>query len=692
MSKSRVKLLIWFVFGSVMVGAGLLFIRAASNVFTYFNESADPATVLNIVPNVPVELAVKYEWLNEETEEGREIEPATLDLIQGQYMRGWLQWNLSYLRGEPYGLNSYFNDAAFDAVVESVNLARQQGWMMTQTDLQHHIKLHFYSADGSIVNFTDHDVITAEIIRNGDGTPITARTVRADYDVVMMRLDGNWQVRHWVRKNAEIIDPSDYEPPPPRDDFVRVNGRSLTLNNEPFTIRGINYYPQDTPWHLFWENYNPDEIDTDFQLINTLGMNSVRVFVPYEWPDPPVAEDETDSHSPVEIEPEQVEQQMRDNLQHLLDTADRHDLKVIVTLFDFRTDYQILLWPNADQQLHALVPYFAEHPAILAWDIKNEPDFDRAGNTPEMVDLWLGHIAYQIRQHDPNHLVTIGWADIENAHLLADAVDFVSFHYYAPADQLVEKMAALETAVSDKPIVLTEFGLPTLNSPFRPHGHTQNEQAVYYSDIRQALAQTDHGGYMAWTLYDFTRMPFGVGGGAPQKHLGIIDKRGDLKAAAFFLAEELPPRTPKWRITDRLFKPFYYTALLTLLLAGFVTILIVRVYRPTFADRLMLPIFEAARHVLRYSAPVFALIAKARRAVVRGAWTALRWGLRPFRFAWRLGWRLLGWGWQLVWRIRPFVSLYNQIDAKIVQIINRVNNKMVQMKAELEETRRLSEE
>ncbi len=692
MSKTKLKLLIWLFLGCVVVGIGLGVVRFVSGLIQYFNEGADAASVLNIVPNVPVDLAVDFEWIEIEHNTGRELEPFTAKLIQGQYMRAWLQWNISYLKGAPLGLSSYFNGPAFDAITESIQFTHNEGWIMTHTDLDHDLELHFYSADGSIVSFTDHDVHVAEIIRDGDGSPITARVTKADYDVVMFLLDGVWKVRHWVRTNAEIIDPTVYEPPKGGEDFVMRNGRNLTLNGEPYTIRGINYYPQDQPWENFWGNYDSDVIDSDFALISELGLNSVRIFIPNEWPAPPVEDDHGGGHGAAEaVEPEVIQQYMLDSLGDLLDKAEKHDLKVIVTLFDFRTDYQILVWPDADKQLAELVPYFADNPTILAWDIKNEPDFDREGNTPEMVDTWLGHISYRVRQHAPNHLVTIGWASPENAHLLADVVDFVSFHYYERADALPEKMESLQTAVGEKPIVLTEFGLPTLNSPFSPGGHSQNEQAVYYADIRQVLDSVDNGGYMAWTLYDFPTVSRQAGGDATQKHLGVIGRNGRVKLAALMLAEEYNPATARVTFVDRFLKPFYFTALLMMGFVGLMGVFVIRRSRPHFADWLVEPLLVIWYQFRHGVGRAWHLLGQARRFVFGKIWLLLTWGFYPIRWGWKVGRRWLKFGKRLlklifkrilgkIWDLRPFIFI-RKIGTNILQ---RFKSRMNDLKEELQ--------
>lgn len=557
MSKSRLKIILWLILGVTAVALVLGTITSAARLIAYFQEGADPASALNIVPNVPPDLQVALSWLPDDADTGRQMEPLTRTQIESAYLRAWFQWNISYLRGAPYGLETYFVGPALAAADEAVLAARQQGFSLVQTDLTHQLQLHFYAADGSIVSLTAHDVLVAQLIRDAAGAPIFSGVTQADYDVVMMLEDGNWRVRHWVRRQAVPLAAATQAAEVPAD-FVRVAGGQLLVGKRPFPIRGVNYYPQATPWLAFWPAYDPAIIEQDLARIASLGLNTVRIFVPYPLPEPaPPA----DGLPAANVNSEAL---FRQNLADFLDRAESHHLKVIVTLFDFRTDYQILLWPNADRALAAIVPYFADHPAILAWDLKNEPDLDQPGNTPEMVNAWLEYIAWQVRRQDPNHLITIGWSQSEAAAQLAEVVDFVSFHAYgAPAD-LPEKYAQLRTAVSHKPIVLTEFGLSTWNSSFFPGGHTENEQAVYYAAMRQALAETDAAGYIAWTLYDFAGVPSNVAGRAPwrtgpQKYLGILHADGTAKPAALLVGETSDWGVKRPFFLARFLKPFWRT-------------------------------------------------------------------------------------------------------------------------------------
>ena len=249
----------------------------------------------------------------------------------------------------------------------------------------------------------------------------------------------------------------------------------------------------------------------------------------------------------------------------LLDRAEAQNLKLIVTLFDFRGDYSLLHWADADRQLATLLTRFAGHPAILAWDLKNEPDLDDRRVGTQIVDAWLTHIAGLAHSYDPNHLLTIGWSSPAAAQRLVQQVDLVQFHYYATAESFTAAYVALRQAAPNKLLLLGEFGLPTWNSVF-PNGHTEAEQAAYYAELLYRLRSLDPStGHLAWTLYDFASVPATVAGRwpwqtGPQRHLGIIRIDGSEKPAAALLAPEanlsiLP--VPGWA---RWLKPFWLLA------------------------------------------------------------------------------------------------------------------------------------
>ncbi|MCU0494500.1 MAG: hypothetical protein MUD01_23170, partial [Chloroflexaceae bacterium] len=189
------------------------------------------------------------------------------------------------------------------------------------------------------------------------------------------------------------------------------------------------------------------------------------------------------------------------------------------------------------------------------------------------VNTWLEHTLAQARRHAPNHLLTVGWSSAGHAATLSHMVDIVSFHFYAPAPELPAAYASLRAAAPDLPLLLGEFGLPTWNSPFFPHGHSESEQARYYAEILAHQRASGSSGYLAWTLYDFNRVPASVAGGwpwqvGPQRHLGVLRPDGTPKQTAALLHPgavlDVPP-LPPW---DRWLKPFWLTVYMVFGLVG----------------------------------------------------------------------------------------------------------------------------
>ncbi|MFN8501388.1 hypothetical protein [Kouleothrix sp.] len=546
MAKQRAKLLIWIVLLACATSAAWGAVRGATELLAYFERGADPASALNIVPNVAPDLHNRLAWDADDADTARPIDAFTRSQIEVAYQRAWLQWNLSYIKGEPYGLKTYFTGPALAAAGDAVRASAAGQLRVEQIDTDHQLQLHFYSANGSIAAFTDHGALVAQVIRDASGTVVYAGETRADYDVVMIIEDGAWHVRHWLRRDAA---------PAPAAGPARSCAGCVALaqaaatprlerNGASFVAAGANYYPQATPWDAFWAQYDPAIIDRDFSRIKGLGLNSVRVFVPYQ-----------------QFGGARIAPAMLAHLADLLDRAQAQRLVVIVTLFDFRAEYDLLHWPDADRHLEALLTRFASHPAILAWDLKNEPDLDDASAGAAVVDAWLAHIAAQARRYDPNHLLTIGWSSAGAARRLAGSVDLVQFHFYAPAGTLAAQYAALQSAAPGRLLLLGEFGLPTWNSVF-PNGHTEAEQAAYYADVLAAARRAGGAGYLAWTLYDFASVPANVAGRwpwqtGPQRHMGLLRADGSAKPAASLLAPGAPLSTPAPPAWARLLKPFW---------------------------------------------------------------------------------------------------------------------------------------
>ena len=87
-----------------------------------------------------------------------------------------------------------------------------------------------------------------------------------------------------------------------------------------------------------------------------------------------------------------------DKLKLVLDTALKQNIKVVITLFDFYGNYDVLDWTLNQRHAERIVETFKDHEAILAWDIKNEPNLDFESRGKENVIAWLDFMLILIKE------------------------------------------------------------------------------------------------------------------------------------------------------------------------------------------------------------------------------------------------------------------------------------------------------
>jgi endo-1,4-beta-mannosidase len=360
--------------------------------------------------------------------------------------------------------------------------------------------VEFFSEDGQLVVLTDNNVVEYKQVYQGE-TLVLETTEKADYKIVLLLEDGFWRIRHLVKESVETIDNS-------------VETKTVEVLN----LKGINYYPQATPWDMFGDKFDIEIIQKDLTILKNANLNTIRIFIPYE------------DFGAATVTAEKLEK-----LQQVLDAAEQQELKVIVTLFDFYGNYDVLNWTLTQRHAETIVSTFKNHKAVLAWDIKNEPNLDFETRGQQNVLAWLETMISLVKSIDENHLITIGWSNTESAHLLQEKVDFVSFHYYDAAADFSQNYANLKSKINDKPIVLGEFGQSSYGGFWKPFAGSEKKQANYFKEMRAAL-DAENIPYLAWTFYDFEDIPSKVVGNRPwrtnpQKKFGILDENGERKMA-----------------------------------------------------------------------------------------------------------------------------------------------------------------
>ncbi|WP_299434727.1 cellulase family glycosylhydrolase [uncultured Aquimarina sp.] len=498
------------------LGIIILMLFGISQVLSYLNTGADRSSMLHLkLENNQVYLP-KVIW-KDTINPGRPIEKQTLYDIEKDYLNAWYVRQVAYQTYDTLGVDDYYTTKARQRITEPIAVNKTNGVAIHSTTINHNLLLDFYSADGQLAVLTDKNVREYQRIYKEDQLLLETEII-SDYKVLLLLEDGFWRIRHLIKEEAQTIKDTINT-----ERLVKIKEDKIYIEDSGFQIKGINYYPQKTPWDMFGDDFDSNIIEQDFDIIKTIGLNTVRVFLQYE-----------------DFGKATVKEEKLQKLQQVLDQAEAKNLKVVITLFDFYGDYSVLDWTLTHRHAEQIVNRFRTHKAIVAWDIKNEPNLDFESRGKENVLAWLGEMARQIKQFDPNHLVTIGWSDIESASLLMDEVDFVSFHYYENIDDFEDLYVSMSSQI-DKPIVLQEFGLSSSRGFWNPLGASEKEQAEYYTQFRE-ITQKQNIHYLFWTLYDFDNVPTDVAGNLPwrkhkQKYFGVIDVEGNRKEASKFIRD-----------------------------------------------------------------------------------------------------------------------------------------------------------
>ncbi|WP_142784578.1 cellulase family glycosylhydrolase [Changchengzhania lutea] len=485
------------VLSYIIITAFLIF--GISNLYSYLNTGADRSTMLHTEIKKIDQYLPKIEWetLNNE---GRFMDAQTLNSIENDYLDAWYVKQIAYKTNTTIGIEDYYTKSAKKNIYSTIDLNTTEKISIESTTLQHHPTLEFFSEDGQLAVITDKDVIEYKRVFQ-NRTCVLETTEKATYKLTLLLEDGFWRIRHITKIQVE-----DY-----KTKFVPATGLSTQIN-------GINYYPQNTPWDMFGDAFDPKIISKDFKIIKDAGLNSVRIFVQY------------DDFGKANVNTEKLKK-----LKDVLDLAEENNLKVMVTLFDFYGDYSVLDWSLNQRHAETIVSELKDHPALFAWDIKNEPNLDFDNRGESLVKAWLDKMIDLVKSIDTNHPVTIGWSNVESATILKDKLDIITFHYYKDLDDLDDVYKNLKLEIPNRQIAITEFGISSYKGLWNPFGNSEKDQTEYHQQA-QTIFFKNNIQFMSWTLYDFIEIPKEVVGRLPwrkntQKYFGFINTNGNKKAA-----------------------------------------------------------------------------------------------------------------------------------------------------------------
>jgi len=262
----------------------------------------------------------------------------------------------------------------------------------------------------------------------------------------------------------------------------QVRGKFLSIGEKRLYVRGVTY-GTFRPDEAGNEYTNPETVETDFALMAASGVNAVRTYnVPPIW---------------------------------LLDTARRHDLRVMIglpweqhiTFLDHRKRRQ-----DIEGRVRAGVAVCAGHPAVLCYTIGNEipaPIVRWHGAGP--VRRFVERLYRAAKTEDPGGLVTyVNYPSTE--YLELPFVDLHCFNVYLEReDRLAAYLARLQSIAGDSPLLLAEIGLDS-----RRNGEAGQARALDWQ-LRSAFAGGCAGAFVfSWTDdwyrggYDIDDWDFGL--------------------------------------------------------------------------------------------------------------------------------------------------------------------------------------
>lgn len=490
------------LFSYVLVIA--LVIYGVAAIFSYLNTGADRSTMLHTEVQQIDQYLPQLQW-SLLRNEGRPMDTENLKAIEADYLDAWYVKHVAYMTNTMTGIDDFYTESARENIRNVISINSESDTVIEATTLAHHPTLEFFSEDGQIAVLTDHDVIEYKRIFTEEKL-VAEVNEKSTYKVTLLLEDGFWRIRHLVRVKSEP--------------YIPV---ASVISFNPELLKGINYYPQATPWDMYGDNFDRTIIAEDFQVISDAQLNSIRVFVPYE-----------------DFGKSSVSEEKLDKLIQVLDVAESKGLKVLITLFDFYGDYSVLDWTLTQRHASTIINTLKSHNALLGWDIKNEPDLDFENRGKKLVTAWLDKMITLVKSQDPDHPVTIGWSNAESASILNEQLDFVSFHYYEKVEDLKEAYKLLKSEIKDKPVVITEFGMSSYSGFWSPFGNSEEDQAEYHEAMQSIFSENDLP-FMSWTLYDFSEIPKEVVGRLPwrqnaQKHFGFINEEGVKKPSFKYIS------------------------------------------------------------------------------------------------------------------------------------------------------------
>ncbi len=261
------------------------------------------------------------------------------------------------------------------------------------------------------------------------------------------------------------------------------------LQDDLQSLKVINYYPAHDGWTYMWTRWQPQAIDADFARIASANANGVRVIVHpsvFGFPDPEVA-------------------QMR-KLAEVVSIAERHGLRVQLTLFDWWLDYGKLT--ESKHWADAILSPYHDDPRIAFIELQNELE-----SADPAALVWARSMIPCVREVAGAIPITIsvsGSDSVPGLKRLVDAqlgLDFYDLHYYGKAALAYHTFKQARMVVGSMPLRIGETGYATYDPEDTSDGTDarwrESAQAVFFRTLALAAQENNLPPVAPWILWDF---------------------------------------------------------------------------------------------------------------------------------------------------------------------------------------------
>ena len=296
---------------------------------------------------------------------------------------------------------------------------------------------------------------------------------------------------------------------------VQLDGNYFSRNGHRFIPVGANWVPAKAAmqWPTQWD---PNAIEADFARMHELGFNAIRLDFVWAWIEP----------RPGDYNPEAFRA-----IDFLISLAHRYHIYLHPELLIggevgeafWDVPYRQGRHPHSDPDMlrietdHVaeLARRYAKEPAILGWDLTDEPPFWISPETTDAMAInWTRLLSWSMRRYDKLHPIVVGTSmeDVGRGPFrpdnLREEVDFFSVHPYSiyspklfPDPMLSERGtygSAFETALTGSaghPVMIQEIGASS--AQYSPEEIAKFLRASLYSGLGAGA-----NGFLIWCYTD----------------------------------------------------------------------------------------------------------------------------------------------------------------------------------------------